>query len=198
MEAKLRLQDQHFRLNFSEATVHLEGEFAGNIDLVLSCSPPLPWCDLQHALRLSVPGETQLLDILGYLQSAERYDLTFFSEATRDSERAPLSIDAYWRSAHEQTHLGCLSIATAVHSPAPDDDHHRRALVPPELALGNNPPQAHPWDDPVVRRKANIRGCAALAGLGLLFGVIVSFVFPEVRSALTDLVDSILKSLSGR
>ncbi len=181
MEATLDLKSQQFRFEFSEATVHLEGEFAGNIDVVLSSSPAIRWRDLHPALRLSVAGDAELLDVVGHLQVADRHEMTFLSEFIRESERTPASIRAYW-GANQETYLGSLTVVTA---------------DPPS---GTDAPATHPWDDPVVRRKANIRGCSALIGLALFFAVTITFVFPEVRSVLAHFADSILgssRSLGG-
>lgn len=151
--------------------MHLDGEFAGNLDATLVVEPPLAKGDLLSSLWIQVPGESDLLDVLGYRQTRGRWKLTFCSEHVRETRTVPSSIEAYWGSSKE-TRLGTIPCRQAT-------DADLEALIDPspESVYGQG-----------AVRSAKARGTLALLALLLLLLATAYVAFPEVRDWLRGLV----------
>lgn len=70
MRTSLQHGGRSHELIFEEAVVHLEGEFGGNIDVVVTFDPPVSKRQLLPSLWLREPGESSLLDVVGLRSSS--------------------------------------------------------------------------------------------------------------------------------
>ena len=101
MRTFLKHRGRSHDLTIEDGIVHLEGEFAGNIDTTLTVDPPLPKGDVLASLRIEVPGERDLIDVLGYRQRKGHWELTFLSEHVRETGVVPPSVETFWGPARE-------------------------------------------------------------------------------------------------
>ena len=164
MRASLQLDGRLFDLDFSKALAHVEGEFSGNIDLTVTISPSVPTKSVLDSLRLEMAGEGTLLDVVGYLESAQGLKLTFCSEYLRETKNVPRAIEAFW-GASKEVRLGAIPCAAAQE----------------EIELEQLARSEHSFANPEVRFKANLRGVLALTGLLLFLLATIYGLFPEVR-----------------
>ena len=168
MKATLQFDQRIHQLGFSEATVHLQGEFGGNIDLTISATPKLPLQAVLDSLTLEIADEGVVLDVVGYREEADHIKLTFCSEHLRETQEAPKLVDAFWGAAKE-VHLTAIPCAEAAREDVQVE------LEPVALAASS-------LDDPNVIRRGNVRGVLALIGLLLLLLATIYGLFPEVRA----------------
>jgi hypothetical protein len=88
-------------LEFSKTALHLRGEFAGNLDLSLKATDPLPVQDVLDNLRVRMPGRKKLLSVAGYCEIAGGWQVTVYSEWAppgRDlaASEAPATAEVLW------------------------------------------------------------------------------------------------------
>ena len=112
MHGTFRHRGNSYSIHSAQGAVHLEGEFAGNIDLSVSVKPPIAIADVVDCLRLEVPGTPEPLAVLGSLENAGTLELTFFSELIDQSGMAPPTVELYWESDDKQP-LGSVACARA-------------------------------------------------------------------------------------
>ena len=81
--------------------MHLRGEFAGNLDLTLKVTDPLPVRDVLDNLRVRMPGRKKLLSGAGHCEIPGGWQVTIDSEWVPPGQElaateAPATADVFW------------------------------------------------------------------------------------------------------
>jgi hypothetical protein len=77
--------------------LHSQGEYAGNIDLVLVAKPELPIETVVDCFGLNVTGAVEVLKAVGSENTALGVELTFYSRLLEGVTVPPAVVDAYWQ-----------------------------------------------------------------------------------------------------
>ena len=97
MDAVARIKGQAVRLKFKKCSVCLrDTEFCGNIDTVVDVSAKGVMKSLVDGLRFRVAGESELYDVVGYLDEGDQLAITFSSMRVRESHRLPMSVEVLY------------------------------------------------------------------------------------------------------
>ncbi|MBM79234.1 MAG: hypothetical protein CMJ78_01415 [Planctomycetaceae bacterium] len=119
MQCQFQAGDKWVAANFSIAKIHTTpNELCGNVDLTVSCDPPLEFKAMEPYLRLRVAGDSGLADILGYGKKPDGLELIFTSEWVSDNFELPESVEVVWTESGEEV-LGSLDFEEAS-----DDGEH--------------------------------------------------------------------------
>lgn len=102
-------------LEFTEAVLHLTGEFAGNLDFSIKSSGKLSTKGILKNLRMRVPGQDKLLTVAGYGESNCGMDITVYTELVPPGEEvptrmAPDNVEIFWLEQSRDEPVGDLSI----------------------------------------------------------------------------------------
>jgi len=96
VKATVRLDTGSAEVEFIDCVAYASGEFAGNIDCSVKCGPEVSLQDIAEHLKLSLPGGSELLDLLGSGEVRGGYDLTYHSRELRGADTGPTHVEAYW------------------------------------------------------------------------------------------------------
>jgi len=94
-------------VELADCLLHRTGDFAGNIDLVLTANPSMAEDTVAESLRLAVPGIEERLKVVGSSLSGARVEVTFYAKALEGwTGPAPSALSAYWAVAGREVLLG--------------------------------------------------------------------------------------------
>lgn len=112
MNAQVETASGHAELEVKTCEVHTEGEFGGNLDVVVRMNP-LDKAALLKNLRLRVPGSTELLDVIadGAGKAADEVEFTFHTPTLIEAE-IPASVTVLWVAGGEKE-LGTIECTKA-------------------------------------------------------------------------------------
>ncbi|MBI5884971.1 MAG: hypothetical protein HZB85_00065 [Deltaproteobacteria bacterium] len=104
-------------LEFTEALLHLTGEFSGNLDFSVKSSGMLSTKAVLKNLRVRMPGMGQLVDVAGHMTTPSGVDVTVYSELMppgKDipADRVPESVEIFWLEQGKDEPVGNLPIRT--------------------------------------------------------------------------------------
>jgi hypothetical protein len=112
MHASFQHRGRSYSIHLSEGLVHLEGEFAGNMDLAASVTPSIAPSEVVKSLSVRIVSTAdvpEMLEVLAYSVGPQSVELTFFSEQVAEGGRAPQTVDVFWGRdrAHRLGSLAC-------------------------------------------------------------------------------------------
>ena len=81
---------------FKDGLIHAEGNHAGNIDAIITTTPPLPQNQILDELHIKVPGTNEYLYIYGFGVVENSLKATFNSSKLVDKQKLPEKVDVYW------------------------------------------------------------------------------------------------------
>lgn len=98
MRATIDHAGQEFELFCANCTLHGQGEFAGNIDLVVGATPKLSIDAIVERLGLKAVGVPQTLQVVGSAETPQGAELTFYSRQLEGMTAPPAGVEVHWRA----------------------------------------------------------------------------------------------------
>jgi hypothetical protein len=115
MKAIIRTDGGRVEAEFSECVLHTTGEFAGNLDFSVTLSEPLSTEKVVENLRVRLPGNPRLIDVLGCGDIVGGLAITVESSLVPPGEDIPLSkvpksAEMFWLEESRDFPLGTVPI----------------------------------------------------------------------------------------
>jgi hypothetical protein len=95
-EYSMAIDGQQVSFEFKDGLVHAEGDHAGNIDAIITTTPPLPQNLLLDELHIKVPDTNEYLYIYGYGVVENSLKATFNAAKVINKQNLPEKVDIYW------------------------------------------------------------------------------------------------------
>ena len=111
MKVSVQLDDGSAVLEFVDCVAYTQGDIAGNIDCSVHCGPELSIEEIAAHLKLRVPGDTELADVVGSGSIHGGYDLTFYVQSVDGAKNPPGQVEPVWVDPGMQS-LGRLACVT--------------------------------------------------------------------------------------
>ncbi len=104
-------------VSFEKCELHLQGEFASNLDLVMRIDAQISQRDMLANLRVRVPGCPALIDTSGWGNVDGGYSLTFFTELSPPGDpvpaaRVPSRVEVLWLAADAERAIATVDVTT--------------------------------------------------------------------------------------
>ncbi len=108
---------RRFEVTFSEAVLHLGGEFGGNLDFSVMFAPAVPTKEVLKNLWVRMPGRQRMVDVAGYREISGGLEVTVYSELRPPGQaipvsEAPTSADVFWLDHSNERPITTLKIKT--------------------------------------------------------------------------------------
>ena len=122
-EYSITIDGKEVTFEFKDSLIHAEGDAAGNIDAIITTTPPLPQNLLLDELHIKVPGTDEYLYIYGYGAVENSLKATFNSSAIVDKQRLPEKVEIYWGANGEQYigEMNCQPYSEKIESELTDE-----------------------------------------------------------------------------
>ncbi len=101
----------------SDAVLHTQGEFCGNLHVPLQFDDPVSTETVLKHLRISLPSGSRLHDVIGFGEDAGGLEMIFFilddpSVDPFPPEEIPDSVELLWLEESVPTQLGAVAVQT--------------------------------------------------------------------------------------
>ena len=107
MKTTIQHDGKSVTIELTDGVLHRSGDFAGNIDLVLTAHPPLVENAVAAALQLTVPKAGGRLKVVGTASSGNRVEVTFYAKELESwTGPGPSAVPAYWVTDGREVSLG--------------------------------------------------------------------------------------------
>lgn len=115
MTATIVVGGRALGLEFTEATFHSRGEFAGNLDFSVRFSEVVPTKAVLGNLRVQIPGRRRLIDIAGYREIPRGIQVTVYTELAPPGHvivpgAVPTTAEVYWLEQSKERPIGSLRV----------------------------------------------------------------------------------------
>ncbi len=119
----IAIDGKNVTFEFKDSLIHAEGDAAGNIDAIITTTPPLPQNLLLDELHIKVPGTDEYLYIYGYGAVENSLKATFNSSAIVDKQKLPEKVEIYWGANGEQFigEMNCQPYSEKIESELTDE-----------------------------------------------------------------------------
>ena len=122
-EYSITIDGKEVTFEFKDSLIHAEGNAAGNIDAIITTTPPLPQNLLLDELHIKVPGTEEYLYIYGYGAVENSLKATFNSSVIVDKQKLPEKVEIYWGASGEQYigEMNCQPYSEKIESELSDE-----------------------------------------------------------------------------
>ena len=122
-EYSITIDGKDVTFEFKDSLIHAEGDAAGNIDAIITTTPPLPQNLLLDELHIKIPGTDEYLYIYGYGAVENSLKATFNSSAIVDKQKLPEKVEIYWGANGEQYigEMNCQPYSEKIESELTDE-----------------------------------------------------------------------------
>jgi len=115
MTATILTSGRMVKATFSEAVLHLSGEFGGNLDFSVTFVPGVPTKEVLQNLWVRMPGRQRMVDVAGYQKIPGGLEVTVYSELRPPGQaipvsEAPTSADVFWLGYSKEQPITTLKI----------------------------------------------------------------------------------------
>jgi len=115
MKATFRIEGKPLEAQFTDCILHTSGEYAGNLDFSIKFSGPVPPKAILRNLRLKFPGKERLIEVAGYEETNDGFNITMYSTKYPHEERnldsaVPASVDVFWLEQSRDIPIGTLRV----------------------------------------------------------------------------------------
>ncbi len=122
-EYSMTIDGQAVSFEFKDGLIHAEGNHAGNIDAIITTTPPVPQNLMLDELHIKIPGTEQYLYIYGFGVVENSLKATFNASKVLDKQNLPEKVDIYWGPNGEQYigEMNCLPYSEKVEHKLDDE-----------------------------------------------------------------------------
>ncbi len=119
----MTIDGQAVSFEFKDGLVHAGGNHAGNIDAIITTTPPVPQNLMLDELHIKIPGTEQYLYIYGFGVVENSLKATFNASKIINKENLPEKVDIYWGANGEQYigEMNCLPYSEKVEHKLDDE-----------------------------------------------------------------------------
>jgi len=101
-EYSMTIDGQAVSIEFKDCLIHTDDNHVGNIDAIVTTTPPLPQNLLLDELHIKLPGTDEFLYIYGYGVVENSLKATFNASKLIDKQNLPTTLGFYWGANGEQ------------------------------------------------------------------------------------------------
>ncbi len=178
-EYSITIDGKEVTFEFKDSLIHAEGDAAGNIDAIITTTPPLPQNLLLDELHIKVPGTDEYLYIYGYGAVENSLKATFNSSAIVDKQKLPEKVEIYWGANGEQYigEMNCQPYSEKIESELSDEiiapEESEQA---PETETSPNEEVNDKQDETNTVDKSSSNNTLIMCGVVILIIVVAAFL----------------------
>ena len=177
-EYSITIDGKDVTFEFKDSLIHAEGDAAGNIDAIITTTPPLPQNLLLDELHIKVPGTDEYLYIYGYGAVENSLKATFNSSVIVDKQKLPEKVEIYWGANGEQFigEMNCQPYSEKIESELSDE------IIAPEESKQTPETETSPkdenekQDETIAVEKSSSNNTLIMCGVVVLIIVVAAFI----------------------